>query len=123
MKKYFLLSMLAMVFGASTIMAQATQKKANALTKVAILKLQTEVGFDNNKASKIYEAFETYYKAKAPITVGMPQSEIIEKDNFGGFDAISEKRDEALKVVLSAVQFTKWTQIKKAFTQAIVEVN
>ena len=115
--------MLAIVFGASTIMAQSTPKKINELTKVAILKLQTEVGFDNSKGGKIYEAFETYYKAKAPITVGMPQSEIIEKDNLGGFDAISEKRDEALKAVLSPVQFTKWTQIKKTFTQTIVEVN
>jgi hypothetical protein len=123
MKKYFLLSVLAMIIGLGSVQAQAEQKKPNELAKVALLKLQTEVIVDNNNLGKVYEAFETYYKNKAVLTVGMPQSEIIQKDNMGGFDEINEKRNEAIKPLLVQAQYTKWTQIAKTFTQSIVEVN
>jgi hypothetical protein len=123
MKKYFLLSVLSLIIGLTSVQAQATQKMPNELAKVALLKLQTEVTIDNNNIGKIYEAFETYYKSKATLTVGMPQSEIIQKDNMGGFDAINEKRNEAIKAVLVQAQYVKWTQIAKTFTQSIVEVN
>lgn len=123
MRKYFLLSLLSMAIGLGSAVAQAEQKKPNELAKVAVLKLQAEVNVDNNVSAKAYEAFETYYKSKAVLTVTMPQSEIIQKDNMGGFDAINEKRNETLKVLLNTVQYTKWLQIAKTFTQSIVEVN
>jgi hypothetical protein len=123
MKKYFLLSVLAMVIGLCSVQAQAEQKKPNELAKIALLKLQGEVAIDNKNIGKAYEAFEAYYKSKATLTVGMPQSEIIQKDNMGGFDEINEKRNEAIKPLLVQAQYTKWTQIAKAFTQSIVEVN
>jgi hypothetical protein len=123
MKKYFLLSILSIVFGISSAMAQTEQKKPNELAKVALLKLQTEVTFDNKNSPKIYEAFENYYKSKAILTEGMPQSEIIQKDNQGGFDEINAKRNDAIKPLLVETQFQKWMQIAKAFTQSIVEVN
>jgi hypothetical protein len=123
MKKYFLLSILSMLIGFGSVVAQSAQKKPNELAKVALLKLQTEVTVDNNNLGKVYDAFETYYKSKAALTVGMPQSEIIQKDNMGGFDAINEKRNEAIKAVLVQAQYVKWTQIAKTFTQSIVEVN
>ena len=123
MKKYFLLSVLSLIFTAASVMAQGTQKKANELSKIATLKIQSDLALDNKNMGKIYEIFETYYKAKAILTVGMPQSEIIEKDNLGGFDAINEKRNEALKVLINTTQNVKWLQIAKTFTQSIVEVN
>ncbi len=123
MKKYLLLSVLSMIIGLGSVVAQTEQKKPNELAKIAVLKLQAEVTSNNNNLGKAYEAFETYYKSKALLTVGMPQSEIIQKDNMGGFDAINEKRNEALKTILNTTQYTKWVQVAKAFTQSIVEVN
>jgi hypothetical protein len=123
MKKYFLLSILSMLIGFGNVVAQSAQKKPNELAKIALLKLQAEVTIDNNNIAKAYEAFENYYKSKATLTVSMPQSEIVQKDNQGGFDAINEKRNEALKTLLSTVQYTKWIQVAKTFTQSIVEVN
>ena len=123
MKKYFLLSVLAIVFGAASVMAQSTQKKPNELSKIATLKMQSELALDNTNTGKIYDIFETYYKAKVMLTVSMPQSEIIQKDNMGGFDTLNEKRNESLKAVLNNIQNMKWLQIAKTFTQSIVEVN
>lgn len=123
MKKYLLLSILSMVIGFGTAIAQTEQKKPNELAKIAVLKLQTEVTLENNGFSKAYEVFETYYKNKAVLTVNMPQAEITQKDNMGGFDTINEKRNDALKVLFSTTQYTKWIQIAKTFTQTIVEVN
>ena len=123
MKKYFLLSVLTLVFSAASVMAQGTQKKANELSKIATLKIQSDLALDKKNIGKIYEIFETYYKAKAIITAGMPQSEIIEKDNLGGFEAINDKRNEALKVLINNTQNVKWLLIAKTFTQSIVEVN
>lgn len=123
MKKYLLLSLVSIVIGFSSVVAQSVQKKPNELAKVALLKLQTELNLDNNTAAKAYETFETYYKSKAVLTVSMPQSEIIQKDNMGGFDALNEKRNDAIKTLVSTTQYTKWLQIAKTFTQSIVEVN
>jgi hypothetical protein len=123
MKKYLLLSILSMIIGFGSVVAQSVQKKPNELAKIALLKLQAEVTIDNNNIGKAYEAFETYYKNKAVLTASMPQSEITQKDNMGGFDTINEKRNDALKALLNATQYTKWIQIAKTFTQAIVEVN
>ena len=124
MKKYFLLTVLSIVFSVASVMAQSTQKKANELSKIASLKIQYDLVLDNSiNMGKIYEVFETYYKAKALLTASMPQSEIIEKDNLGGFDALNDKRNESLKVLISTTQNVKWLQIAKTFTQSIVEVN
>lgn len=123
MKKYILLSVLSMIIGLGSVVAQSAQKKPNELAKIAVLKLQTEVNIDNANIAKAYEAFENYYKSKAVLTVDMPQSEIIQKDNMGGYDALHEKRNETLKTLLSSTQYTKWIQIAKTFTQSIVEIN
>ena len=123
--KKLLLSVFVLVLAIGSINAQSMdaatmqQKKPHELTKLALLKLQSSLGIDNNQSAKCYSVFENYFKAKASIAETLLPTEVAEKEAQGGFNEIANKRDEQLQSVFSEKQFKKWKEISSEFMMAI----
>jgi hypothetical protein len=118
--KKIVLSLLVIILACGAVNAQTTQKKPNELSKLILLKLQSEIGIDNNTTGKLYPVFESYFKDKAAITETAAGGEnSTDPQVINALSELATKRDTNIKPFLNTVQYTKWQAKATALLQSI----
>lgn len=106
----------AMVVGAG---ANTEQKKPHELTKITLLKLQSDLSITNPQGGKLYPVFLEYFTARANASEGLSTSEVEAKETQGSFTEIANKRDSQLETIFTAQQLTKWKQTSAEFLKVV----
>ena len=122
MKKQLFLGLLAIGAFTCTATAQNMQgqptqqemdKAPNARAKEAVLKLQTELGVTNEQGARVYAIFESFFtkaqkaREEARNSGAAPDREAMKANR----DKMVAERNEQLKGVLTAEQYTKWIDV------------
>jgi hypothetical protein len=81
----------------------ADQDKPNALTKIAVLKMQSDLGVGSDIGAKAFPILFEYYDKKAKVeTEATSNSNIVVKEEVA---ELTRQRDERLQTILSKSQF------------------
>lgn len=124
MKKQLFLSLFAVCAIAGSAMAQEPvqaavpqqqgmqQKAPNERAKETLIKLQADLGVTNDQGAKVYAVFENYYTAQQKAMEEMRASGTFDRDAMkANRDKMMASRDEQLKGILTADQYTKWKDV------------
>ena len=112
MKKQLLLSLLAFIATAGSIMAQGNmqQKSPSERAKETSLKLKTDLTLTIEQAAKVYQAFEDLYTAQQKAMEEMRNSGSMDREKMKETrDKLNAERDTKLKGILTGDQMKKWT--------------
>ena len=67
MQKKILTTLFAVLLSTTLLMAQTSAKKPHELTKLILLKMQSEISLTNEQGGNAYQVLESYFTAKAAL--------------------------------------------------------
>ncbi|MFN0082930.1 MAG: hypothetical protein ACKVOM_10475 [Ferruginibacter sp.] len=118
MKKKIILSFIAMIAVAGSIMAQdaVAAKKPQERAKETFFKLKADLSLVREQDAKVYQVFEDYYKTQDAIKGEMTAAGDTDVERMQDYmKRTAAKRDEKLKLILTEVQLQKWvTEVEPA---------
>ena len=111
MKKQILLSILAIIAAAGSIMAQGNmqQKTPAERAKETAVKLKTDLTLTAEQDTKVYEVFENLFTSQQKAMEEMRSSGSMDREKMKETrDKLNVERDTKLKAILTEEQMKKW---------------